>query len=327
MSAPESTAVAVREGGVGSLPLEIRQRIELRRMMNAATAQIAQLNWGQKIDPDTRRAIAEWGRRFNVDVTTEIDVLGNNIYPNGKYYLRRLGELIETGIVQYAFADHVHNDPRLAKLGQDGVTEHNRRMMERVRWNIPEDAKGAVVFRVKLHSMEQEVVGVNWAGDPGRTKLGYQGVKKVGEEADPIGFLEPAKTAESHAARRCIRQLVSHVPKVAEEIEAMLVAAEPVEKRIEAAREEEKKHPNTRRIVPIKSADADGNLLPTTPVGEIRSEQIDQSKVHRVRADHPLLQGPDVFELTPEEQADLTERRRRLREAEDAAVDREIADS
>jgi hypothetical protein len=323
MTAPtEGTAVATVRESVGTLPLEIRQRIELRRMMNAATAQIASLNWGAKIDSDTRRAIAEWGRKFNVDVTTEIDVLGNNVYPNAKYYLRRLGELIDAGVVQYAYADHVHRDPRLDQLGQEGAVEFNRRMLERVKWNIPEDAKGAVVFRVKLASMEQEVVGVNWAGDPGRTKLGYQGVKKTGEEADPIGFLEPAKTAESRAARRCLRQLVSHVPKVAEDIEMMLRAVEPIQARIAVAHEEVKKHPATKAQTPLKPVDAEGNLRPRlAPGAEPVPEVIDMAAAKQVTPDHPLLAGQDAYAMTPAEQEAFDLRQDRLLAAQDAEED------
>ena len=298
-------SVAVREGGVGALPPEIRQRIALQRMLNSATAQIASLNWGKGIDQQTRYAVASWGRRYNIDVNTEIDVLGNNIYPNARYYLRRLGEMIAAGIVEYAYADHVHADARLAQLGQEGTDEHQRRLLERIKYNVPEDAQGAVVFRVKLTSMASEVVGVNWTGDAGRTRMGYGGVKKTGEEADPIGFMEPAKTAESRAARRCLRQLVSHVPKVADEIESMLNAAQPIQARIQEAHDEVKRNPERTDDTRLVEADEDGEPAP-------RADE-PPSEVIRMADKPPLPPRP----MTQEE-LDLEEDRRILAEDDGA---------
>jgi hypothetical protein len=184
---------------IGELPPEIQQALELRKQRNLVAAQIAGMSWGEKIDLDTRRAVADWGQQFRVDVATEIYILGNRIYPNANLYLRRLGEMAAEGLVEYAVPDHIEDDPRLKQLGPEGEGEYTRRLRERIRWSVPDAAKCAVVFRVKLYSMEREVVGVKWTGG---------GTRKN----DPVGEAFPVETAESRAARRCMRQLTSHLP-------------------------------------------------------------------------------------------------------------------
>jgi hypothetical protein len=197
----EDAAVQLAESAaVGTLPVEVQHALELRKLQNQVAGQLAAMNWGKGLDLPTRRALADWGQRYHVDVTTEIDVLGSNIYLNARYYLRRLGDLVAAGLVEYAFADHVEDDKRLARLGADGEGEITRRLRERIKYGIPDAAAGAVVFRVKLRSMEREIVGVNWCGG---------GTRK----SDPVGEAEPIKTAESRAARRAMRMVASHVPQ------------------------------------------------------------------------------------------------------------------
>src|SRR5262249_44786910 len=99
---------------IGELPPEIQHALELRKQRNLVAAQIAGMSWGESIDLDTRRAVADWGRQFRVDVTTEVHILGKRIYLNAAFYLRRLGEMIADGRVEYAVADHVEDDPRLS---------------------------------------------------------------------------------------------------------------------------------------------------------------------------------------------------------------------
>lgn len=221
MSAPvrESTAIAERKSSIGNLPPEIQQQIELRRMANQVATEIAGMSWGQNIGKDTARALAEWGRRFNVDVTQEIDILGNRVYLNARYYLRRLSELVAAGLVEWAVADHINPDDRLATMGEKGVAELERRAFERAKYNVPDKAVGAVAFRVKMRALTQETVGVNWCGGGTRTK-------------DPVGDAEPVKTAESRAARRCLRLLVSHVPAMSDEIERVVERLPELEEQI-----------------------------------------------------------------------------------------------
>lgn len=224
-AAPQQPSTAVterkdREDVIGSLPESVRQQIALRKMMNAVAQEIAGMSWGQSIGKDTARALAEWGRQHNVDVTQEIDILGARVYLNAKYYLRRLGEMIADGLVEYAYPDHINSDDRLLAMGERGKAEAERRAFERVKRNVPEKAVGAVVFRVKMRSMTEETVGTNWAGGGTRTK-------------DPVGDAEPVKTAESRAARRCVRQLASHMPRLAAEVERTLGALPVLEERIQ----------------------------------------------------------------------------------------------
>jgi hypothetical protein len=199
MSENPGTAVAVNTVGVGRLPVSVQQQLQLRKMRNQVAGELAKINWGKGLDENTRRAVADWGQQFRVDVTTEIHVLGGNIYLAASFYLRRLGELIANGLVEYAYADHIEDDPRLKQLGPDGEGEYNRRLSERIKFQVPEKAASAVAFRVKLRSMTQEVVGVKWCGN---------GTRKN----DPVGDALPVETSESRAARRAMRLLVSHVP-------------------------------------------------------------------------------------------------------------------
>lgn len=211
---------------IGKLPPEYQQALELRKMRNQVAAQIAATNWGKGLDLATVRGIADWGQQFRVDVTTEIHILGGNIYLNASFYLRQLAEMIAAGLVEYAFADHVEHDPRLAKLGAEGEGEITRRLRERLLRQIPDEAKSAVVFRVKLRSMEKEIVGVKWCGG---------GTRKN----DPVGEQFPVETSETRAARKAMRLLTSHVPPTkAAEIEHIEQTSELLSARIDHARQE-----------------------------------------------------------------------------------------
>ena len=200
MSTPDTAVQMTEKAAVGSLPPAVQQQLEFRKLQNQIAGKLAELNWGQKLDHTTRRAIADWGNRFRIDVTTEIHVLGGNIYLAAPFYLRRLGELIAEGLVEYAYADHVEDDPRLKQMGAEGEGEYSRRLRERIMHQIPDKAASAVVFRVKLRSMDREICGVKWCGN---------GTRK----SDPVGDAFPVETSESRAARRAMRLLVSHVPK------------------------------------------------------------------------------------------------------------------
>lgn len=229
---------------VGKLPPNLEaiiKEMELRgeKGHNVAVAAIAKLGWGKNLDERTRRALSEWGRRFNVDVATEIDILGDKIYLNANFYLRKLSELVAAGLVEYAMVDYVHHDERLGRIAHEKEPEHltapelehwlaRRASAARAMWHreraridhgIPEAATGAAVFRVKLASMDQEVSGANWCG-------GGTGNHKAGGKGDPVGEKEPAKTSASRAARRCMRQIVSHIPVFAKALHAAEAEAE-----------------------------------------------------------------------------------------------------
>jgi hypothetical protein len=227
---PESVAL-VETPAVGTLPPEIQQQLELRKLSNQIAGKLAEMNWGKELDHATRRAIADWGRQFRVDVTTEIDVLGSNIYLNARFYLRQLAEMIEAGLVEYAYPDHVEDDARLAQLGVEGEGERSRRLRQRIMYQIPDAAKSAVVFRVKLRSMDREIVGVKWCGTGKKNKY-----DKI---ADPIGEDFPVETSESRSARRAMRLLTSHVPKrMSDETLAIEDGAEALAERIKTGQHE-----------------------------------------------------------------------------------------
>jgi hypothetical protein len=137
--------------------------------------------------------------------------------------------------VEYAEADHVNEDARL----KDWPEEHERRLRERIRHQIPDEADGACVFRVKLRGMEREICGVEWCGG----KLA---------KADPVGSAEPAKTSETRAARRAMRLVSSHIPALQDEVASIEYAAAEIEPEI--ARDEASIEP-PRRVKPVRVPD------------------------------------------------------------------------
>lgn len=242
MTAPQrsaSTAVTLTENAsVGKLPLEIQQQLEMRKLSNQIAGKLAEQNWGKSLDLETRRAVADWGRQYGVDVTTEIHVLGGNIYLNAVYYLRRLAGLIEQGLIEYAYADHIEADDRLQQLGDEGVGEGNRRLRERIMHAVPDKAASAVVFRIKPRNMDREITGTKWCGN---------GTRKN----DPVGDQFPVESAESRAARRAMRHLAGHMPaEVHSQFVAVEDSAEQLGERVEDARREFKEREKQIAIVP-----------------------------------------------------------------------------
>lgn len=236
----ESKAVATlaENASVGKLPAAIQQQLELRKLSNQIAGKLAEQNWGKALDLETRRAIADWGREYSVDVVTEIHVLGGNIYLNAVYYLRRLAEQIAAGVIEYAYADHVEVDDRLAQLGEEGMAESSRRLRERILHGVPDKAASAVVFRIKPRNLDREITGTKWCGN---------GTRKN----DPVGEQFPVESSESRAARRAMRHLAGHMP--AERV-AQLIRVEDsaavLSDRVETARREFKDREKQIAIVP-----------------------------------------------------------------------------
>lgn len=314
MTAVQTTDIAPRRA-VGQLPPEIQQAIEMRRARNLAAAQIAGLSWGEKIGVDERRAVAEWGQQFRVDVSTEIHLLGGRIYINAALYLRRLGEMIGEGLVEYAVADHVEDDPRLKLLGGEGEGEWNRRLRERLKHGIPDACASAVVFRVKLRTMNSEVVGSKWCGTGKKNQYG--------KFADPVGEEFPVETSESRAARRCMRQLTSHLPPVQKEaMDALERSAEALSLRVSASRQEVKaREVEARRPSPMLAAPADADdpyslgAGTTETVSEVKSATTRAESDERVDRASPQgspvarqqsASAPDPSPAPPAERKKLT---------------------
>lgn len=195
----ESTAVARP-----MIPPHIAAKIDERRAINEVARQIGNLSWGKGLTADGLRAVAEYARRYNIDAAAEIDILGGKIYRNAAYYIRRGAELLRAGIVTDISVEHVNADHRLTSMAERNVegaqAELDRRELARIKHNIPDAAKGAVVVRIA--TAEGAVVeGANYAG--------------VGR--DPVGSENPGKTAETRAYRRAWRLLVDTIPQLKDE--------------------------------------------------------------------------------------------------------------
>jgi hypothetical protein len=191
---------------IGTLPEEIKNALILKRQQNIVSAQIAETNWGKGLDRDTRRAIADWAQRVGIDPATELNVLGGNFYKNAYYYLRRQAELLEIGVIEYAYAEHVEVSKPLAEMarrddaaGKWAKEELDRRAMQRIMYNIPPEAVSSVVWHIKVRGVQIEFVGVKWCGGGTRKK-------------DPVGDEFPVETSETRAARRAMRMLADWNP-------------------------------------------------------------------------------------------------------------------
>jgi len=187
--------------------------------------QIASLSWGQNLDLETRRAVASWGQEHGIDVTSEIHILGGRPYLNAQFYKNRLAAIGELGRLEYAYADHIEENPLLEALAADDDTvtaerarhEITRRAFERVTHNVPAIGvglpKSVVVYRAKLRGVDREYTACKWCGTGKKNKQGDK-------FADPIGEDFPVETSETRATRRCASYFISQMPGIAAQIEA-----------------------------------------------------------------------------------------------------------
>ena len=199
-------AALIRTTPPGDLPPEARMMLEERRIKNRIAAAIAGMSWGKNLDLASRVALAEWGRRNNVDVTQEVHILGDRLYLNAQFYLNRLQPLIQSGQVEYLIAEHCHVDKRLDPNDPTDAKEIRRRRDLRIAYNIPDAAVGAVVARLKLRAVAEEFAGAKWCGG---------GTRKN----DPVGDATPVETAETRAYRRVCKLVVSHIPQLRTKVE------------------------------------------------------------------------------------------------------------
>jgi hypothetical protein len=222
------TALAVTKEDMAALSTEQRAMIAQRKNANIVAAQLAGLNWGKELDSATNRAVADWGQRHGVDVTTEIHVLGGNIYLNAQFYLNRLIDLVRAGQVLDFQQWFVQDDPRLAEALNEVVPatagEAERLELEeskarirkeirfrremRIKYSVPDTATAAVVTEVRLVKMPHvPFMGIKWAPHPNS------------RSADPVGKDYPQETALTRSARRALKQIVRHIPEVAKWLE------------------------------------------------------------------------------------------------------------
>lgn len=195
----------------GVSPEQVTQALAQRKNQHLIAAKMSEMNWGQGLDEMTRRAVAAYLERHHLDVT-EIDILGGNLYRNSRYYKRRLGELVEDGLVEYTKSDWVQMDHRLEAMAKDNALdaedrdwaarESARRTRIRIEYGIPDKAVGACVFRIKLRSLNEEMTAAKWAGG---------GTQK---KADPVGDAFPMESSESRACRRAMLLCSSSIPSL-----------------------------------------------------------------------------------------------------------------
>lgn len=254
----EATAARIREG--------IEKGLEGRRLESQYMREMLGTMWGSNVGQHVLMAMARYCRRHAID-PSEIDILGGKPYLNAKYYLRRLAEM-GSDKIEYARADHVEHDARLAAIvgrpipeDADEATkammleervwarrEHFRRLQERITHGLSDQAPFAVVYRVKLRDVDGEFVGADEAGlkkkKTIKSKKPGGGTFQV--DADPVGDENPRKTAETRAARRCLRQVVSTFPMLAQQIQVIEADGKAVVEEIVA---EEQRTPQGPRPV------------------------------------------------------------------------------
>jgi hypothetical protein len=201
-----------------ALPPERQQELLQRRQMSRLVAAIAGTSWGNGISEQMRRGIADYCHRFGLDPMTELDWLGGGVYVNAEWYKRKLGELRLAGVIADHWLDQIALDGRLEALmdnekappavREKAADEHWRRMLERARKGVPEEAESAHVCYIVLPSGGRPVEGVKWGGN-GTSTLQPRG--GGGSAPNPIVENNATLSTESQAIRRAMSQLASHV--------------------------------------------------------------------------------------------------------------------
>jgi hypothetical protein len=250
---PPGTAVAKAAPG-DELDRLGKLHLAQRRADRALTTALRNETWSKSLSVQMQAAVAEYMRRFKLDIS-EVEVLGGNIYRTGYYYRRRIAEMRTKGLIEYTEGEMIGDDPRLRELmaltGEDDAevaawakAEHFRRLRERIRWSVPEDATHAYVARAKLKNDARVLEGCDWI-TPLRTKKvkdwgddrKFKGWKDV--PADPVGTEEPEKTVITRAWRRCGLLVAAEIPELRTDEEAMSSGAEIVEAQIEQIGQDE----------------------------------------------------------------------------------------
>lgn len=247
-SQPPEAEGGEKQGNAGGTLLApgVKQVLALRQMEARAAAELAKTSWGQNMDVGLRRAVADYARRHRIDAATEIDVLGGRVYLNSRFYLRRCAELTEDGVIEWHRIEHIEEDPRLKAASETpapaGLSEAEQaayadhrlwalrerllRQQARISYAIPDSAVSAAVFTVKAKEMEHPVTAAKWAGGKGKATRSRRDGSTYESDVDPIGDAFPVETSESRAMRRCLRTLISHVPRARDALEKALLEAD-----------------------------------------------------------------------------------------------------
>lgn len=204
-------------------PLPAREAVTTRqRATIAAAAGRVGGGWAQNLERETAIAIAMWALLRDVDPQTEMDVLGSRPIVNGRWWTRKLAELIAAGKVSNVEEVNIARDARLDELEAAGDSwareENDLRRRERILLGCPDEAEGAWVVRVWLPQLKAPLKGCQWAGGGTGRKIGSGGVVKQGESADPIGEAFAVEASLTRAYGKALRLCAPYLPALREAI-------------------------------------------------------------------------------------------------------------
>lgn len=292
-----------RSLAVGALPPDmlaaVLQETELRKSETAATVLVVQAKeWGKNLGEASIRALITWGKAWDVDVATEVDILGGNIYRNANYYLRKLAELVDLEVVDYACADYVHIDDRLEKLGTPAaIAEIGRRLGERIKYGLRDESAAACVFRIKLHNLSEEIIGT--------AECGWTGKGSKPGKSDPVGNSEPVKTSETRSIRRAMRKVTTHIPAFDAKEKALDEAAKSLGMELGKEIHDTKQERRDAAIKPMLRNAAD----PYAEDGNAKPEPItNRGAKGEIKAETPAPRTPPPYTGTPTADAMLDPR-------------------
>jgi hypothetical protein len=133
----------------------------------------------------------------------------------------------------------------LRQRARDKRREIRRRADERRAFDLPDHAKSAIVWHIKLTNMAQEVRAAQAVG-------GYRGKSKkdTSKDADPIGEDFPRETSITRGCRKVMLSLGHVAHRLKEKIDAAERAAEEVAVQIGTLRDEERSTIRNDHVIP-----------------------------------------------------------------------------
>lgn len=239
----ETTAVARRSP-------QWTAEIEARRLRAAAATAVRGTQWGKECSEEAVRAVSRYCVENGLDPMRHVEVLGGRIYLTETLYSEKAAPYVRAGLLILEEPDLIMADARLDELAVAGdewaKEERTRRMRARIKYGVPEIAEGASVQRIRVASSGAVIVGVNWCGKGVRMqeKEIWEKNQRTGrfaaKDMDPIGGLEPVKTAITRARRRAWIQLLEGTSidlGVREDLERLHTQAQQANEEIEAGYE------------------------------------------------------------------------------------------
>lgn len=199
---------------------------------------------GAHFSPHTLGAFAKFCVVTRANPQIHVDILGGKPYLNAQYYRDKL-----SSDPYFIDDEQINLSPRLSEQLRDqaraaiaeakemGLPEPTgeiqnllaqAREIERTRaeWDAPEWATSVIETRIRRYTENAPIDAIksgeidgtpyirlirecNWAGGKGRVVQRKRDGSSYEREADPIGDLEPAKTARTRSFRRCARNAFS----------------------------------------------------------------------------------------------------------------------